>query len=96
MAANAQLDPAGMLAPFAADAVVRDEGGRHEGHGAIRAWMRSATVGSRAVFSPDAWREEDGRVVVQGLTFGDFPGSPLPFTFRFRLEGGAIDVLDIA
>jgi hypothetical protein len=95
-AANARLDAEGMLAPFARDAVVRDDGGRHVGHDEIRTWINSATIGVRAVFTPETWREEGGRVIVEGPTAGDFPGSPIRFTFRFTLRDGAIAVLEIA
>ena len=93
--ANARLDPAGMLAPFAPGAVVLDDGGRHEGHADLAAWIQAATLSAKAIFTPSAWREEDGRIVVEGLTRGDFPGSPLPFTFRFTLAGDAISALEI-
>ena len=93
--ANARLDADGMLAPFARDAVVRDDGGRHEGHDEIRAWILSATIGSHAVFTPDTWREQDGRIVVDGVAAGDFPGSPIRFTFSFMLQGDAIAWLEI-
>ncbi|SDB73040.1 nuclear transport factor 2 family protein [Belnapia rosea] len=96
VAANAQLAPDGMLAPFAPDAVVCDDGGRHLGPGEIRAWIQSATIARRAVFTPKAWREQDGRIVVDGLTEGDFPGSPIRFTLSFMLQGGAIARLEIA
>jgi hypothetical protein len=94
--ANARLDPEGMLAPFARNAVVLDEGGRHEGHDRLRAWIQSATIENRAVFTPETWREQDGHVVVEGVTTGDFPGSPIRFTFRFMLDGTAISGLEIA
>ncbi|TPG57825.1 nuclear transport factor 2 family protein [Roseomonas nepalensis] len=94
-AANARLDAEGMLASFALDAVVRDDGGLHGGHEAIRAWINSAIIAARAVFTPEAWREEDGRVIVTDPTAGDFPGSPIRPTFRFTLRGGAIAALEI-
>lgn len=94
--ANARLDADGMLAPFAPDAVVLDDGGRHAGRESLRRWIRSATIDNRAVFSPGAWREEDGRIVVDGVTTGEFPGSPIRLTFRFALDGGAITALEIA
>ena len=95
-AANARLDADGMLAPFAPDAVVRDDGGRHAGHDGIRAWINSATMAAKAIFTPETWREEAGRVIVEGPTAGDFPGSPIRFTFRFTLRDGAITALEIA
>lgn len=94
--ANARLDGDGMLAAFAADAVVKDEAREHHGHAEIRPWIESATIAARAVFTPQAWREEGGAVIVDGVTAGDFPGSPLPFAFRFQLNGGAISALEIA
>jgi hypothetical protein len=95
-AANARLDAAGMLAPFARDAVVRDDGGTHAGRDAIRAWIEGATIAARAVFTPRHWRAEAGGIVVEGLTSGDFPGSPIAFTFRFTLRDDAIAALEIA
>lgn len=94
--ANARLDPDGMLAAFAADAVVKDEAREHRGHAEIKPWIDSATLAARAIFTPEAWREEDGTIVVDGVTAGDFPGSPLAFTFRFQLNGEAISGLEIA
>ncbi|WP_458095162.1 nuclear transport factor 2 family protein [Roseomonas sp. WA12] len=96
VAANARLDAEGMLAPFARDAVVRDDGGSHAGRDEIRTWIESATIASHAVFMPETWRERNGRTVVDGLTTGDFPGSPIRFTFSFLLQQDAIAGLEIA
>lgn len=93
--ANARLDVDGMLAAFAADAVVKDEARDHRGHAEIKSWIQSATIAARAVFTPEACREDDGAVIVDGITAGDFPGSPLAFAFRFELDGGAISKLEI-
>jgi hypothetical protein len=95
VAANARLDLDGMLQPFAPDAVARDDGREHRGHAELRRWIQDATVAVRAIFTPDTWREDDGRVVVEGPTHGDFKGSPLRFTMRFTLEGDTIRALDI-
>jgi ketosteroid isomerase-like protein len=95
-AANARLDADGMLASFTPDAVVRDDGGRHAGRDEIKAWIDAATIAARAVFTPETWREQDGRIIVEGPTAGDFPGSPIRFTFRFTLRDGAIAGLEIA
>jgi hypothetical protein len=95
IAANARLNLDAMLAPFSADAIVLDDGGRHDGREALRAWIQSATLDNNAIFVPQSWREEDGQVVVEGLTSGDFKGSPIRFTFRFTLDGDAISTLEI-
>ncbi|TWA76915.1 SnoaL-like protein [Azospirillum brasilense] len=96
VAANARLDADGMLASFAPQAVVLDDGGRHEGREQLKTWIRTAILGSRAIFTPESWRDEDGRIAVDGVTSGDFKGSPIRFTFRFQLEDGAIVALAIA
>ncbi len=96
VAANARLDAGAMSRAFATDAVVRDDGGSHEGHDAILTWIQTATIANRAVFTPNTMDHENGQVVLQGLTSGDFRGSPLRFTLRFTLEGDAIRALEIA
>jgi hypothetical protein len=93
--ANAQLDVDGMLEPFAADAVVRDVGSVHQGHAEIRHLLEEAVVPAKAIFTPDTVRHENGEVVVEGPAYGDFPGSPIRFTYRFTLEDEAITALDI-
>ncbi len=93
--ANAQLDLEGMLEPFAADAVVQDNGVARRGIAEIRSLLEEAVIPAKAIFTPDAVREEDGQVVVEGPAHGDFPGSPIRFTYRFTIEGDAIAALDI-
>ena len=93
--ANAQLDVDGMLKPFAADAVVRDIGAVHQGHAEIRSLLEEAVVAAKAIFTPDTVRHENGQVVVEGPAHGDFPGSPIRFTYRFTLDNDAITALEI-
>lgn len=93
--ANAQLDVDGMLKPFAADAVLSDNGRRHEGHAELRSLFEDEVIAVRAIFTPDAVRHEDGQVVVEGLARGDFKGSPIRFTYRFTLESNTIKELGI-
>lgn len=94
-AANARLDADGMLKAFVPDAVVRDDGGRHVGRADIKTWINDATISAKAVFTPETWREEAGHIIVEGLTRGDFPGSPIRFTLRFKLRDDAIAALEI-
>ena len=93
--ANAQLDVDGMLEPFTADAVVHDNGAVHQGHAEIRALLEEEVIPVRAIFTPDTIRHENDQVVVEGPAHGDFPGSPIRFTYRFTLEGDTIKALDI-
>lgn len=93
--ANARLDVDGMLKNFLADAVLSDNGKRFEGQAAIRKLLEEEVVPVKAVFTPDTVREDDGQVVVEGPAHGDFPGSPLRFTYRFTLVRGAIETLEI-
>ena len=95
IAANAQLDVDGMLRPFRADAVLRDNGAVFNGHAEIRRLLEEAVVPVKAIFAPDTARKDGAQVVVEGPARGDFPGSPIRFTYRFTLEGDAIKDLEI-
>lgn len=95
VAANARLDVGGMLAPFAPDAVFRDNGTDFRGHTELRHLFEEAVVAVKAIFTPDTVRHEDGRIVVEGSASGDFKGSPLRFTYRFALENDAIKALEV-
>lgn len=95
VAANARLDVDGMLTPFAADAVLRDNGAVFQGHAEIRRLFEDGVVAVRAIFTPETVRHEDGQVVVAGPAHGDFKGSPIRFTYRFTLEDDAVKALEI-
>ncbi|WP_294261977.1 nuclear transport factor 2 family protein [uncultured Sphingomonas sp.] len=98
VAANARLDVDGMLRPFAADAVVHDLGigKQFKGTSELRTLFEEEVIPVRAIFTPDTARREDGTVVVEGPARGDFPGSPLRFTYRFTLWDEVITTLEIA
>lgn len=95
VAANARLDVDGMLAPFAAGAVLRDNGAVLRGAAEIKHLLEEAVVGAKAIFTPDTVRHEDGQVVIEGPAHGEFKGSPIRFTYRFTLENDAIKALEI-
>ena len=92
--ANARLDIDGMLKPFLHDAVFIDNGKRFEGQAAIRQLFEEEVIPVKAIFTPDTIRGVGGDVVVEGPAHGDFPGSPLRFTYRFTLVHGAIKTLE--
>jgi ketosteroid isomerase-like protein len=93
--ANAQLDVDGMLKPFAADAVLLDNGKSHKGHADLRTLFEDEVIAVKAIFTPDTVRDENGQVVVEGPAHGDFKGSPIRFTYRFTLEHDTINALEI-
>jgi ketosteroid isomerase-like protein len=95
VAANARLDAEAMLLPFAADAVLVDNGAAFRGHAEIKGLFDEAVIPVKAIFTPDTVRHEDGVVVVEGPAHGDFKGSPIRFTYRFTLENDAIKALEI-
>ena len=94
--ANARLDLDGMMQSFAADAVLLDNGKRFEGHAEIRALLKEMVVDLKAIFTPDTLRREDNVVVFEGPAHGDFPGSPIRFTYRVELDGDAIKTMDVS
>lgn len=96
VAANARLDIDGMMKPFAADAVLLDNGERFEGQAEIRGLLTRMGIDLKAIFTPDTIRHEDGQVVVEGPAHGDFKGSPLRFTYRFDLDGDVIKAVEIS
>lgn len=95
VAANARLDIDGMMKPFLRDAVFIDNGKRFEGQAAIRQLLEDEVIPVKAIFVPDAVRHAGDTVVVEGPAHGDFPGSPLRFTYRFMLADGAIQTLEV-
>ena len=94
LAAN-RHDIASMLAPFADDALVQDEGEQHVGHAAIRAWMDRTTQKYKATVEPRECKLSDGKTTVTGSVTGNFPGSPATLRYGFILSSSEIHRLEI-
>ncbi len=92
--ANTRLDLDGMMKHFHEDAVFIDNGKQYVGQARIRQLLEEEGIAVKAIFEPDTVREEDGVVVLEGPTHGDFPGSPLRFTYRFTMVNDAIKTLE--
>lgn len=92
--ANKRLDLEGMMKHFAPDAVFIDNGKDFVGQAAIRKMLKEEAIAVKAIFESDAFREEDGDFVLEGPAYGEFPGSPLRFTYRFKMQGDAIKTLE--
>jgi hypothetical protein len=94
--AQSAHDIEAMVACFAADATVRDEGRDIIGTDAIRAWKVETSVKYRIVVEPLESHSEAGKTIVVAEVSGTFPGSPLNLTYRFGLSAdGRIRSLEI-
>lgn len=92
--ANRRLDLEGMMEHFAPDAVFTDNGKDFVGQTAIRKMLKEEAIAVKAIFEPDASREDGDDIVLEGPAHGEFPGSPLRFTYRFKMDGDAIKTLE--
>lgn len=84
-----------LIAAFAPDAAVMDEGERHVGRQAIGAWWSETKSRYKAVLEPLELREGEGAVRVLARVSGDFSGSPITLSFAFQLDDGRIKTLEI-
>jgi len=89
-------DVKAMLAPFAANAVVTDEGKTRRGVLELREWIEEVTEKYHPRFEvTDVVHDGAEVTVVTGLVSGAFPGSPIRLRYTFRLSAGTITHLEI-
>ena len=85
-----------MVACFALDATVRDEGRDISGTEAVRAWKKETSANYRITVEPLECRVEAGRTAVVAKVSGNFPGSPANLTYRFGFAAdGRISTLEV-
>jgi hypothetical protein len=94
--ANARLDIEGMTKPFWPDAVLLDNGKTFAGQAAIRRLFDEEVLPVKAIFTPETVKDDNGEIVLEGPGHGNFPGSPIRFTYRFTLAQNAIKTLKIS
>jgi hypothetical protein len=100
-AAAEARDNDALLACFASNGSVTDEGRMMTGHQAIRAWRDGAnskyTYTTEVIGTGPFDRSTDrlGTEVVIARLEGDFPGSPVDLTFRFVVSDDLIASLEI-
>ncbi|MBE7368882.1 nuclear transport factor 2 family protein [Ramlibacter pallidus] len=92
----AEHDPAALARCFTAQAVMKDDDHTYVGIDAIQAFMAEASAKYGATTVPFALEHDDGAHVVRAEVTGNFPGSPIDLTYRFRLERGLVASLEIA
>jgi hypothetical protein len=83
------------IGAFAPDAIVKDEGKTHIGHGAIETWWRAAKARYQHKATPYDILEVHGFIIVRAWVTGRFPGSPALLTFIFKLADGRIAGLEV-
>lgn len=93
--ADSRDDPDALTAVFAADAVVRDEGDRHDGVVRIRNWWMAARAKYSHVAEPVGVTEAGEQVSVRAKVSGNFPGSPALINFLFTVKNDKIVLLEI-
>lgn len=91
IAANNAHDIEALMAVFASDAKVADDGKPYGTTDEIRAWVGSHLVAPRVVITPTSFA--DGRLVAS--SDGDFDGGPLDFAFDFVTQGDLVSELSI-
>jgi len=86
-----------MIACFAVDAAVRDEGHDIAGTDAVRAWKKETSAKYRVTAEPIESRREADRAIVMVKVSGTFPGSPANLTYRFGFSAdGLIKSLEVS
>jgi hypothetical protein len=94
-AADRSSDPHLLEGCFEPDAVVIDEGGRHQGPAAIGQWKAASLARYDHHVAPLRSEERDGRIAVAAKVSGNFPNSPAELRFVFALRQGRIATLEI-
>jgi ketosteroid isomerase-like protein len=81
---------------FAEDAVVRDERQEIRGRDAIRGWAEE--TGRKYNYRAEilGFQKDPDRVNVRARLTGDFPGSPVELSYRFKLLDRWIQGLEIS
>lgn len=91
-ALSASPRPDDLIALFAPDAVVEDDGHRHCGVDEIRAWLATVPPVRNRVL---AVTPTPTGAAARAEASGDFPGSPIVFAYAFTTAGGVITHLHI-
>ncbi|HYD84605.1 MAG TPA: nuclear transport factor 2 family protein [Opitutus sp.] len=96
IAAHNAHDSTAFAACFTDDAIVRDEGRRHYGKAAVKAWFEDVSGKYGAVAEVTDLTLVDGEPVLSVRVSGDFEGSPIELRYFTALEDGKIVALKIA
>jgi hypothetical protein len=97
--ASNNFDIDGLMATFAANALVNDHRDEFDGADAIRNWAQREIIGDRVTMRITAAARRGGSASVSAIIDGNFDKTGLPaplvLTFYFSVSGGRIDQLVI-
>jgi ketosteroid isomerase-like protein len=90
-------DTKAILECFTSDATIIDAGENNEMSGllAIQEWLEGPVADYQLKTEVTESTEMDGQTIVIALVSGNFPGSPIEFSYHFRLKDGKIIRLEI-
>src|ERR1700760_4307183 len=88
-------DSDAVVACFAEDAVVQDEGREMRGLLAIKEWSDKSFERFHYDIAPTGIGEAGDETVLTATVTGDFPGSPVSLDFIFVIKGDRIAALSI-
>lgn len=83
------------LTSFAPEAIVEDEGHRHQGTDAIRQWIEGAFAAYQPKLEVTDVQATDTGLLVTGSVSGAFDGSPALLNHHFTTDAGRIEGLKI-
>jgi ketosteroid isomerase-like protein len=88
-------DSSAVVACFAEDAVVQDEGREMRGLLAIKEWSDKSFERFQYDIAPTGIGETGDKTVLTATVTGNFPGSPVSLDFIFVIKGDRIAALSI-
>jgi hypothetical protein len=88
-------DVAAMIANFAEDSVVKDEGREHHGAAAIRTWMKETIEKYDFKLDPIEASRTGRKTAVLVSVSGTFPGSPIRLQYEFTVDAQKIARMEI-
>lgn len=93
--ADSRNDTDALSEAFAPEAVVEDEGARHQGVVAIVKWWVAAKQAAQYVAEPLESTVDGDKALVRAKVSGQFPGSPVTLAYSFTIKDGRIARLEI-
>jgi ketosteroid isomerase-like protein len=88
-------DHEAVVACFASNATVHDEGNEMRGATAIREWSDNTSKKYQFTIDPTEIVEGNNETILTATLTGNFPGSPVSLDFHFNIEDDLIATLTI-